>query len=276
MLAAYRGREAEAAQLIRVTVEQATAAGQGAAVIWAHWAAMRLYNGLGRFADVLAAAEQISEQVPAHTAVRPLTELIEAAARTGNLGLARAALGRLEEWTRVCGTDWGRAIEARCRALVTGGKAAEPLYQEAIERYRATQLRPSLARARLVYGEWLCRAGRRLDARDQLRAAYQLFEVIGMEAYAERARRELLATGEKVRTRSPGTREELTPQEAQIARLAATGRSNAEIATQLFLSVRTVEWHLRKVFTKVDAGSRRELPAALAKLGPEWPATGER
>ena len=264
MLAAYRGREAEAAELIQATVERAAAAGQGAAVTWAYWAAMRLYNGLGRYADVLTAARQISEPAPAHSAVRPLTELIEAAARTGNLDMARDALGRLAEWTRVGGTDWGLGIEARCRALVTDGNAAEPLYQEAIGRYSGTQLRPSLARARLLYGEWLRRKGRRLDAREQLRTAYHLFEVTGMEAYAGRARRELLATGEKVRKRSPDTREELTPQEAQIARLAAGGHTNAEIAAQLFLSVRTVEWHLRKVFTKVGIGSRRELHAALA------------
>ncbi|MFY9933320.1 MAG: LuxR C-terminal-related transcriptional regulator, partial [Streptosporangiaceae bacterium] len=271
MLAAYRGREAEAAQLIQATIEQAGAAGQGAAVTWAHWAAMRLYNGLGRYAKVLAAARQISEHAPLHSAVRPLTELIEAATRTGDLDMARDALGRLAEWTRVGGTDWGRGIEARCRALVTDGSAAEPLYQEAIGRYSGTPLRPSLARARLVYGEWLRRAGRRLDAREQLRAAHHLFEVTGMEAYAERARGELLATGEKVRKRSPDSREELTPQEAQIARLAASGHTNAEIAAQLFLSVRTVEWHLRKVFTKVEIGSRRELRAALVQLGQDRP-----
>ena len=271
MLAAYRGRETEAVQLIQATVEEAAAAGQGAAVTWAHWAAMRLYNGLGRYADVLAAARQISERAPLHSAVRPLTELIEAATRTGNLDMACDALGRLAEWTRVGGTDWGLAIEARCRALVTEGSAAEPLYREAIERYEGTPLRPSLARARLLYGEWLRREGRRLDAREELRTAHHLFEMSGMEAYAERARRELLATGEKVRKRSLDTSEELTPQEAQIARLAASGHANAEIATQLFLSVRTVEWHLRKVFTKVGIGSRRELHAALTHLGPDRP-----
>ena len=268
MLAAYRGREAEATQLIRATVERAAAAGQGAVVTWAHWATMRLYNGLGRYADVLAAARQISEQEPAHSRVRPLTELIEAATRTGNLDLARDALGRLAEWTRVGGTGWGLGIEARCRALVTHGQAAEPLYQEAIEQYSRTQLRPSLARAHLVYGEWLRREGRRLDAREQLRTAHHLFEVTGMEAYAERARRELLATGEKTRKRSLDAREELTPQEEQIVRLAADGHTNAEIAAELFLSVRTVEWHLRKVFAKLGISSRRELRAAPTQLGP--------
>jgi DNA-binding CsgD family transcriptional regulator len=268
MLAAYRGREAEAVQLIKATVERATAAGQGAVVTWAHWAAMRLYNGLGRYPDVLAAARQISENEPAHTRVRPLTELVEAAARVGDLDLARDAHRRLAEWTRVGGTSWGQGIEARCRALITDGQAAEPLYQAAIEHYRGTQLRPSLARARLLYGEWLRREGRRLDARDQLRSAHHQFEESGMEAYAERARRELLATGEKTRRRSLDTREELTPQEAQIVRLAADGHTNAEIAAQLFLSVRTVEWHLRKVFTKLGVSSRRELRTALAQQAP--------
>jgi len=268
MLAAYRGREAEAVPLIQATVEQATAAGQGAVVTWAHWAAMRLYNGLGRYLDVLAAARQISEREPMPTRVRPLTELIEAAARTGNLDLARDAHHRLAEWTRVGGTGWGLGIEARCRALITDGQAAEPLYRTAIDHYRGTQLRPSLARARLLYGEWLRREGRRLDAREQLRTAHHLFEESGMEAYAERAGRELLATGEKTRKRSADTREDLTPQEAQIVRLAADGHTNTEIAAQLFLSVRTVEWHLRKVFTKLGVSSRRELRTALAQLGP--------
>jgi DNA-binding CsgD family transcriptional regulator len=268
MLAAYRGREAEAVQLIQVTVEQATAARQGAVVTWARWAAMRLYNGLGRYRDVLAAARQISEQEPAHTRVRPLTELIEAAARTGDLDVARDAHRRLAEWTRVGGTSWGQGIEARCRALITDGQAAEPLYQMAIEHYRGTQLRPSLARARLLYGEWLRRDGRRLDAREQLRAAHHLFEESGMEAYAERARRELLATGENTSKRSTDAREQLTPQEAQIVRLAADGHTNTEIASQLFLSVRTVEWHLRKVFTKLGISSRRELRTALPQQAP--------
>jgi len=264
MLAAFRGREAGAVRLIQVTLDQAAAAGQGAVVTWAHWAAVRLYNGLGRYTDALAAARRVSKQTLAQSAVRPLPELVEAAVRTGNLDVARDAHRRLADWTRVGGTDWGLGIEARCRALITDGQAAEPLYQEAIERFGRTQLRPSLARARLLYGEWLRREGRRLDAREQLRTAHHLFEVTGMEAFAERARRELLATGEKTRRRSVDAREELTPQEAQIVRLAADGHTNAEIAAQLFLSVRTVEWHLRKVFTKLGIGSRRELRDPLA------------
>jgi len=267
MLTAYRGREAEAVQLIQATIEQATAAGQGAAVIWAHWAAMRLYNGLGRYADVVAAFRQMSDRAPVHSAIRPMTELIEAATRTGDLDMARDALGRLMEWTRVGGTDWGLAIEARSRALLADGEAAEDLYREAIERYSQTRLRPSLARAHLLYGEWLRREGRRLDARENLRTAHDMFDAARMEGYAERARRELLATGETARKRSPETRQELTPQEMQIALLARDGLSNPVIGAQLFISARTVEWHLRNVFGKLSITSRRQLHAALPEDG---------
>jgi DNA-binding CsgD family transcriptional regulator len=268
MLASYRGREAEATRLIQATIEQADAGGQGAAVTWANWAAMRLYNGLGRYTDTVAAFQQMSDRAPVHSVIRPLTELIEAASRTGELDLARDALGRLVEWTRVGGADWGRGIEARCRAQLADGQAAEDLYQESIGRYSGTRLlRPSMARIRLLYGEWLRREGRRLDAREQLRTAHHLFEAIGMEAFAERARRELLATGETARKRSPETREELTPQEEQIARLARDGLSNPEIGAQLFVSARTVEWHLRNVFAKLGITSRRQLQTALPDDG---------
>jgi DNA-binding CsgD family transcriptional regulator len=155
--------------------------------------------------------------------------------------------------------------EARCRALLSDGAAADELYREAIDRLSRTRLRPELARAHLLYGEWLRRDGRRVDAREQLRTAHDLFVAIGMEAFAERARRELLATGEVIRRRTPDTLDELTPQEMQIARLASDGRSNSEIAAHLFLSPRTVEWHLRKVFAKLGIASRRELRAALPR-----------
>ena len=165
------------------------------------------------------------------------------------------------------GTDFALGIEARSRALLSDGTGAHDLYREAIERLSRTRLRPELARAHLLYGEWLRREGRRVDAREQLRTAHHLFDAIGMEAFAERARRELLATGERARKRCPGTRGELTPQEEQIARLARDGLSNPEIGAQLFVSARTVEWHLRNVFTKLDITSRRQLQAALREHG---------
>ena len=196
-----------------------------------------------------------------------LPELIEAAARAGDAELARDAVARLAESTQPAGTDWALGIEARCRALLSDGAAAEELYREAIDRLGRTRLRPELARAQLLYGEWLRRQNRRVDARDQLRAAHNHFTSIGMEAFAERARKELLATGEAVGKHSVGMREQLTPQEEQIARLARDGLSNPEIGAQLFLSARTVQYHLRKVFTKLGIGSRRELRAALARRG---------
>jgi DNA-binding CsgD family transcriptional regulator len=193
-----------------------------------------------------------------------LAELIEAASRTGQARLAADALGRLAEATSVGQTDWGQGIYARCRALLSDGQDAEGFYREAVDRLSRTRLRPDLARAHLVYGEWLRREGRRVDARAQLRTAYNVSAAIGMEAFAERARRELLATGETVRRRAAGPHDQLTPQEAQIARLAQAGLSNQEIGTQLFLSSRTVEWHLGKVFTKLEISSRRQLQQALS------------
>ena len=192
-----------------------------------------------------------------------LPELVEAAARVGNLELAADALERLAETTRPASTDLALGIEARCRALLSDGAAADDLYREAIDRLSRTQLRPELARAHLLYGEWLRRRNRRVDARAQLRAAHDLFASIGMEAFDERARGELQATGERVRRRAAETRDELTPQEQQIARFARDGLSNPEIAARLFLSPRTVEWHLRKVFVKLDIRSRRQLSGAL-------------
>ena len=198
---------------------------------------------------------------------RALPELVEAAARKGDAELAREALERLAETTQPCGTNVALGIEARSRALLSDGAAADELYRKAIDRFSRTRLRPELSRAHLLYGEWLRREGRRVDAREQLRTAYDLFTTIGMEAFAERARRELLATGEKARRRSPDTREELTPQEEQIARLARDGLSNAEIGAQLFVSARTVEWHLRHVFAKLGITSRRQLQTALPEDG---------
>jgi DNA-binding CsgD family transcriptional regulator len=261
-LAAFRGREAEATPLIQATIERATAAGQGTAVTSAHWAAASLYNGLGRYADALAAARQASEHGHPYMSMQALPELVEAAARTGNPGAARDALGRLAEWTRAGDTDWGLGIEARCRALLTEGEAAEPLYREAIGRLGRTRMRPMLARTHLLYGEWLRRQRRPADAREQLRRAYQMLDGIGMDGFAERARRELRAAGGTARRRAATAGVELTAQEAQIARLAGEGLSNPEIATRLFLSPRTVRYHLEKVFTKLDITSRAQLSRA--------------
>jgi ATP/maltotriose-dependent transcriptional regulator MalT len=237
--------------------------------LYAQWAAAVLYNGLARYEEAAWSARQAtSDTFEYWVSAWALPELVEAAMHAGDAELARDALGRLAETTQPAGTDFALGIEARSRALLSDGAAAGDLYREAIERFSRTRLRPELARAHLLYGEWLRREGRRVDAREQLRSAYDLFDAIGMEAFAERARRELLATGEKARKRSPGTREELTPQEEQIARLARDGLSNPEIGAQLFVSARTVEWHLRNVFAKLGITSRRQLQTELPQDGP--------
>ena len=272
LLASLRGDQAEAAPLIEATIAEATARGQGIAVAYAHWAASILANGLGRHAEALASARQASQDSPAlYVAMWALPELIEAAVRTGNPRIAQDAIARLAEATQAGGTDFGLGLEARSRALVSGGRAAAEGYREAIDRLGRTQLRPELARAHLLYGEWLRGENRRRDARAELRTAYDLFTAMGIEAFAERARRELLATGDTVRKRTAETASELTAQEAHIARLAGDGRTNVEIGAQLFLSTRTVEWHLAKVYGKLGVGSRRELRPALAHLGREDP-----
>jgi ATP/maltotriose-dependent transcriptional regulator MalT len=264
VLTAYRGQEAEASELIDATIKNAGAGGQGTAVQYAHWANAVLMNGLGRYEEALAAAIEASEDTPElFVAMWALSEQIEAACRTENSEVAAQALTRLGEHTQASDTDWGLGIEARSRALLADGEPADRLYREAIERLERTRLRPDLARARLLYGEWLRRANRRADARQQLRDAHEEFLSMGADAFAERARRELLATGEKVRSRRADTRDNLTPQEEQIARLARDGLTNPEIGAQLFLSPRTVEWHLRKVFSKLGIHSRRELANAL-------------
>jgi DNA-binding CsgD family transcriptional regulator len=190
-------------------------------------------------------------------------ELLEAAARCDESELARTALERILAGTAVAETDWALGVAARSQALVSGGETADRLYREAIERLARTRLRPDLARAHLLYGEWLRRENRRVDSRAQLRAAHELFNAIGMEAFAERARSELLATGEKVRSRTVDARDEMTAQEEQIAGLARDGLSNPEIGARLFLSPRTVEWHLRKVFSKLGIRSRVQLADVL-------------
>jgi DNA-binding CsgD family transcriptional regulator len=263
LLAAWRGEEARASQLIEATVRDADALGLGRFVILARYASSVLDNGLGRHEAALDAAWQVfqSDEVGVGPLVVP--ELAEAAYRTGHAELVRAALDWLSERTRVTPTDWSLGIEARVRALLSEGTTAESLYREAIERLSRTRLRMELARTHLVYGEWLRREHRRVDAREQLRIAHEMLASMGAEAFAARARRELLATGETVRKRTVETRGELTPQEAQIARLARDGLSNPEIGTRLFISPRTVQYHLRKVFLKLGIRSRNQLERVL-------------
>jgi DNA-binding CsgD family transcriptional regulator/tetratricopeptide (TPR) repeat protein len=264
LLAAYRGRETEASTLLRSTIEQAKADGEGLGVQYAGWATSILYNGLGRYDEALVAARQASNDTPElFVSDWAAVELVEAAARTGNAELAQETAERVAEATSPVESDWALGVAARSRALAQDGEAAEALYLEGIARLGRTPLRPELARAHLVYGEWLRREGRRIDAREQLRVAREMFMAIGMEAFLERAERELLATGERARKRVDETRADLTPQEAQIARLARDGFSNPEIGARLYLSARTVEWHLHKVFGKLGISSRRQLRTAL-------------
>jgi ATP/maltotriose-dependent transcriptional regulator MalT len=268
--AALRGREAEASHLIAATIREAAAGGQGTAVQYAQWARAVLMNGLGRYEEALAAASEASDDTPElFVSMWSLSELAEAAVRTGDADRARRALMRLGEHTHASSADWALGLAARSRALLSEGDDAERLYREAIERLARTRLRPELARSHLLYGEWLRREGRRVDAREQLRTAHGMLAAIGMEAFAERARRELVATGARLRKRAVDTRDELTPQEEQIARLARDGLSNPEIGARLFLSPRTVEWHLKKVFAKLGISSRIGLPDALPSADAE-------
>jgi DNA-binding CsgD family transcriptional regulator len=262
-LRALQGRETEATAVIASAIEQ-TATGTHA-MAHAHQAAAVLYNGLARYEEAASSARIAADSFDPWYSMWALPELVEAATRTGDAELARDALERLAETTQPAGTDFALGIESRARALTSTGELAELLYREAIDRLRRTPLRPELARAHLLYGEWLRREGRRVDAREQLRTAHDLFAAIGMEAFAERARRELLATGEKVRKRSAETRDQLTPQEEQIARLARDGLSNPEIGAQPFISARTVKYHLGKVFTKLGISSRSQLRRVLPR-----------
>ncbi len=264
LLVALTGREAEASALIRTTIDQAEGSGQEAATTMAQYAAAVVCNGLRRYEEAVTAAQQACwDPVDLYGSGWALPELVEAAVRCGQAGLARDALERLAATTQPAGTDGALGIEARSRALLSEGAAADESYREAIDRLGRARLRPELARAHLVYGEWLRRERRRVDAREQLSAAHEQCTSIGMEAFADRARGDLLATGASVRKRTVETRDELTAQEAQIAHLARDGLSNPEIGARLFLSPRTVEWHLRKVFAKLGVRSRRELANAL-------------
>jgi DNA-binding CsgD family transcriptional regulator len=262
-LAAWRGQEAEASGLIEATLQAGTARGLGTRVTFANYARSVLYNGLGRHDVARDAAWELFERDQVGVGPFVVPELAEAASRTGDVALVRAALEWLSERTRVTPSEWALGIEARVRALLSEGEVADTLYRESIERLGRTRVRVELARAHLLYGEWLRREHRRVDAREQLRAAHEMFASMGAEAFADRARRELLATGETVRKRTVETRGELTAQEAQIARLARDGLSNPEIGTRLFISPRTVQYHLRKVFIKLDIRSRSQLDRVL-------------
>jgi len=269
-LAALRGRETEAVALIRATGQEVALRGEGIGVTLTNWANAVLYNGLGHYDQALAAAEQGSEDPDElGLAAWSVVELIEAAARSGHPGRAAGPLRFLSEITSAAGTDWALGIQARSRALLDDGDSAERMYLEAIERLGRTRVRVELARSHLVYGEWLRRERHRVDAREQLREAHTMLAAMGVRAFAERARRELAATGETVPVRKPaaGMPSELTSQETQIAWRALDGRTNSQIAAELFLSPRTVEWHLRKVFTKLGISSRQQLRAALPDSG---------
>jgi DNA-binding CsgD family transcriptional regulator len=266
-IAAFRGHEAEATDLFQAAMDGVTSRGEGRGAT-SQYAAAVLYNGLGRYDKALAAAELVCQYDDIGVLGWSLAELVEAAVRSGQAARASDALQRLTETTRASGTDWAAGIEARSRALLSEGETAENYYREAIERLGRTRMRPALARAHLLYGEWLRHENRRQDARAELRTAHDQFTTMGIEAFAERARRELLAAGDTVRKRTVEAASELTAQEAHIARLAADGHTNAEVGVQLFLSTRTVEWHLSKVYTKLGVGSRRELREALASADP--------
>jgi DNA-binding CsgD family transcriptional regulator len=266
-LLAWRGREEVARAHFEWAVANATARGEGRAIGQSGYMSAVLYNGLGQYGQALAGARSACEHDEFGVRGFALAELIEAAVRGAAPEVAAEALPVLEERTVPAGTDWAIGMLARSRALLASGEAADELYREAIERLGRSRIVVHHARAHLVYGEWLRRENRRLDAREQLRRARDMFHDMGAEAFAERARRELLATGATARERTVASQAELTPQEAQIARLAAAGRTNPEIGSELFISARTVEYHLSKVFTKLGFTTRRELRAVASQLG---------
>jgi DNA-binding CsgD family transcriptional regulator len=259
-VAAFRGHEDEVTRLLEASAQDFRVRGEGLGLTVSQWVTAALYNGLGRYEDAFAAAtEAAADPSELWFSTFALVELVEASSRIGRSDHATEALGVLSECTSASGTPWAVGVEARSRALLEDGGAAEMLYRQAIDCLQPTRLRLDLARTHLVYGEWLRRERRRIDARNELRVAHHLFSDFGMEAFAERARIELQATGEKARKRTVDTLDQLTPQEAQIARFAARGDTNREIAAQLFISPSTVEYHLRKVFRKLDVKSRTQL-----------------
>ncbi|MFI7704341.1 AAA family ATPase [Nonomuraea sp. NPDC049480] len=265
VLEPWRGREAATRQAIEALTRDTALQGEGKVVTATQWASAVLYNGLGRYEEAYVAAERGSEhpQELGGPFIRSSIELVEAAARSGRPARAAEAAQQLDEMAQASGTDWALGTSAGARAQVSDGPAAETLYREAIERLSRTEVRVTLARSRLLYGEWLRRENRRVDAREQLGIAYEMLSQMGADAFADRARRELQATGETVRKRTAEARATLTAQEAQIARLAGDGLTNPEIGAQLFISPHTVEWHLRKVFAKLGIVSRKQISTTL-------------
>ena len=263
LLAGCLGDERDGLATIEASEADATARTEGVVLTFGEHARALLRNGLGRHEAALAPAQSASDRDELMLSVWSLPELVEAATRCGRTELAIDAVERLARCTRAAGTELARGIEARARALVSDGPSAEELHREAVDRLGRSRFALDRARAHLLYGEWLRREQRRADARAQLRTAHEMFDSMGAEAFAGRARRELLATGETVRARTPETRDQLTAQESQIAHLASDGLSNPEIGTRLFISPRTVQYHLRKVFAKLDISSRNELHRAL-------------
>jgi DNA-binding CsgD family transcriptional regulator len=269
---AWRGREADARRVAAAVAREATDAGRGSHRMDAQYCLAVLELGLGNYQAALQCALDVYEDDAPDIGAHVLPDLVEAAARWGETGPAAAALGRLAERAAAAGTPLALGLLARSRALLASDADAGPLYEEAIGHLGQCRARPQLARAHLVYGEWLRRQRRRRDAREQLRSAHEMFTAMGAEAFAERARIELLATGERARPRTTGTADELTPQEAQIARLVSQGDSNRDIAAQLFLSPSTVDYHLRKVFRKLGVASRTQLARAMTARAPTGPA----
>jgi DNA-binding CsgD family transcriptional regulator len=263
---AWRGSEAEAAGLIERALCDVTTGGEGQALAFIQYVRAVRYNGLSRHAEALAAAKLACECDEDLVLCNwSLAELVEAATRCGDVAAAADALGRLAQITRPSATDWALGVEACSRALVSEGEVAERLYREAIERLTRSRVWVVLARAHLLYGEWLRRERRRVDAREQLRTAHEMFTRMGAENFAQRAERELLATGERARKRTVETREDLTAQEAQVAQLARDGHSNPAIGGRLFISPRTVEYHLARVFGKLNISSRNQLDRVLPR-----------
>jgi DNA-binding CsgD family transcriptional regulator len=263
LLVMWRGDEPKVREQFGWAIPNATARGEGRALGQFAQISAILYNGLGRYEEAMAAARQACEYEDLGVRGFALVELIEAAVRCSDHAAAAEALRELEHRSLPAGTEWALGMLARSRALLSAGSDADALYVEAIERLERTCIVVHLARAHLIYGEWLRREQRRREARDQLRVAYERFDGMGADAFAERARRELVATGETARKRTVAAPDLLTPHEAQIARMAAAGRTNPEIGSELFISSKTVEYHLRKVFTKLGVASRRELRKAL-------------